>query len=102
MMEKQDEASWAMKHLQWTTDDWEMMRWTDETFDFWTLNCRKKEDPSVRNSCHIQGWKPFSGSSVADLHTMRVTLKQNSSSSFLHYAPSGMRPVSQGAHSLAR
>ena len=110
---KKKRLAWAMKHRQWTTEDWKKVLWTDESkFEIFGSSRRvfvrrrvgkrmvpRCVTPTVKHGGgSVMVWGSFAGSRVGDLHRVSGTLNQNCYHSILqrHAIPSGIRLVGQG------
>ena len=105
--------AWAMKHRQWTTENWKKVLWTDESkFEIFGSSRRvfthRRVGERMVPQCvtptvkHGGGsaiiWASFAGSRVGDFHRVTGTLNQKGYHSILqcHAIPSGLRLVGQG------
>ena len=115
---KKKRLAWAMKHRQWTTEDWKKVLWTDESkFEIFGSSRRvfvrrrvgermvpRCVTPTVKHGGgSVMVWGSFAGSRVGDLHRVSGTLNQNCYHSILqrHAIPSGIRLVGR-VHPTAR
>uniref|UniRef100_Q7M3L8 Orf within vasotocin gene (Tes1 element) n=1 Tax=Eptatretus stoutii TaxID=7765 RepID=Q7M3L8_EPTST len=109
---KKKRFAWAMKHRQWTTENWKKALWTDESkFEIFVssrrvfVRCVGKRivphcvTPTVKHGGgSLMIWGSFAGSRVGDLHRVTGTLNRKGYHSILqrHAIPSGLRLVGQG------
>ena len=116
---KKKRLVWAMKHRQWTTENWKNVFWANESkFEIFGSSrrvfvCHRVGErmvpqfvtPTVKHgggSVMICG--SFAGSRVGDLHRVTGTLNQKGYHSILqhHAIPSGLRRVGQGGSSCSK
>ena len=105
--------AWAMKHHQWTTENWKRVLWTNEsTFEIFGssrrvfVRCRVGErmvlqcvTPTVKHGGgSVMIWGSFAGSRDGDLHRVTDTLNQKGYHSILqrHAIPSVLRLLVRG------
>ena len=110
---KKSHEDWAMKHRQWTTENWKKVLWTDESkFVIFGSSLRvfvrRRVGKSTVPQCvtptvkhgggSVMIWGSFAGNRVGDLHRVTGTLNQKGYHSILqcHAIPSGLRLVLQG------
>ena len=110
---KKKRLAWAMKHRQWTTENWKKVLWTDESKFEISGSSRKVfvchrvgermvpqcVTPTVKHGGgSVMIWGSFAGSRVGNLHRVTDTLNQKGYHSILQplAIPSGLCRVGQG------